>query len=497
MRTFASIFTLCFLSACAFNNTGQIDYRVATNDPSDTSDCSTSPDANSRCVALDRRYSLSDYRYDQPFSTDDVYSINIEQMVIGEDISESHHFKGIDKSGEFVVLANVFEFASTSADAQQRSFVHSDDLAKQTSTDQRLKLVHYDDGIQASQPFNFSNIPIVPRSQYKGGSIGIQLVVLELDTQEGPMTSLLTTLARVGQKAIPVSPAVTDVILDLGESLFQGGTYDDRLFEYRFVLSNGEEAHGNVSAVFASGRYVLRRKEDRTTEIEWSKAKLDLNTGRLRDEYGAEIRDDLYIVLNIAKYDPATAVEFYDSSAWNEFRQALVDSDPGATSLEDLKDKLEIKLIEQRSDDWLRKLKLAWSQAEAKLNRYSRASVAVCEAPDPTRAARSRDEAEFAANDALRKFETSYQQIADKGEAGQPKEFNSEDTNSLVSRVARYFMPWNSVGDPQEHFSRSDKFNAYLANGLRAGAIEVARKRGIASACANSRTSELPVETAN
>jgi hypothetical protein len=481
------------LSACAYNNTGQIDYRVATSDPGAISTC-----GKSSCVQLDRRYALSGYRDDGPFESDDVYAISIEQLVIGDNISESPYFKAFDKTGEFAILANVFEFASTEADADGRSFLQGSELGDEASTDQRLKLVYYDDGVKPFQPLNFSNIPIVPRTAYKGGSVGIQLVIMELDTEKGPMTSLLTTLARVGQKAIPVSPGVSEVILNLGESLFQGGTYDDRLFEYKFVLANGGQANGNSQPVFAPGRYVLRRQEQRHEAIDWGTTRLDVNTGRLVTDKGLEIRNDLYVVLNVAKYDAATAAEYYDLEGWNEFRQALAAADPLSISLADLEQQLSGKLAEQRSDDWLRKLRLSWSQAEAKLNRYARlassdtaidGALATCRSPDATAAKRMRDQAQFVATDALKGFQTAYDEAMAAGN-GDEREIDDSDMNALIARVARYFMPWGESGAEQENFADATKFDVYLNGDFRQDALAVAKTRVAAPVCLKSAESQ-------
>jgi hypothetical protein len=181
----------------------------------------------------------------KPFESGEVFSMEIEQMAIGNNVIEGHVLGyNFDQEGEFAVLANVFEFAGTAADAGSRRFLQSNEIdrdAPADTSDVEMKLIYYGDDIRALQTVNFSNIPLYQRSTYNGGSVGVQLAVLEVDTGDGPMAKLMTTLARFGQKAIPVSSEVSDVLFDFGESLFSDGKGDDRLLEYRFVLSSASD----------------------------------------------------------------------------------------------------------------------------------------------------------------------------------------------------------------------------------------------------------------
>ncbi|MEJ2411087.1 MAG: hypothetical protein P8Y48_17740, partial [Novosphingobium sp.] len=396
-------------------------------DPTAASEeCGGSP-----CAKLDRRYSLSKFEDDQPFEENDVYSINIEQMMIGNNISEGGIFKYFDKNGEFAVLANVFEFSSSEGSGEERKF-YNGDINK--SKDVPLKLIYFDDGVQAYQSLNFSNIVLQPRTVYHGGSIGIQIVVMELDTQEGSMTKLLTTLAGYGKNAIPASSETSDILLELGKSLFNGGSYDDRLFAYEFVLSNGSIAtDSGTRATFTPGRYALRRSEMRADPMKWEGVLLNNETGRLVDKEGNEIRKDLYFILNIAKYDENVRPEFYQFDKWREFRDTLEEQDLTATTLANLTKEIGEKLAEKRSEDWYHRTAKRWAEAENKLNRYSRNAyrnfeennflvrdiVKSCEYLKDNRAKRLirfRDISERNARDSISEFITDYQIAINKEE---------------------------------------------------------------------------------
>lgn len=496
MMRFVAAFTALALTGCSHVNTGQIDYRVAPSSPQ-LGAKTTCPTSSPRCVALTTRYGAAGD--DQaPFKAKDVYSIEIEQIVVGDNILEGvflgNHF---DKSAEFGVLANVFEFAGDPAQASQKRFLQSGELEKKAEdpSDVELKLVYYGDDVRAFQPLNFSNIPLQQRSEYKGGSIGIQLVVLEVDTRSGPMASLLTTLARFGQQAIPVSSEVSDVLFDLGEALFSGGSGDDRLFEYRFVLSARPDNLDDVQAVFTPGRYVLRRKEQRGVDQNWTDVKLDLNTGRLVDNSGKEVRNEFYMVLNIRRYPEGTLPEHYEFEKWSKVRSALEAADPANTPLATLKTQVNDALVEQRSEQWGTRLSARWSLVESHLRaltsrhvpNLSAAPISACQVADKDRAQRRSNLTERNASDALREFVAEYQRATRTPAAGATDEFSAEGREALVSRVARYFMPWAT--GIEANFANKDSFATFVndaTNGLSTTALTTAKTRARdAAGCAD------------
>jgi hypothetical protein len=327
---------LVLLSACSHIDTGQADYRVADGPAvpinrdltaiGGTNYCAS--EVSAKCdpvlpARVVRRYMPNPETGWRAFRDEQIYSIEIEQGVIGSNILEGkvlgHQF---GSKGEVAILANVFEFASAASDANLKRFLDGEELSKATDdpSDVELKLVYFNDDVRRGQAFNFSNIPLRQRSVYGGGTIGIQIVVMEIDAQAAPVASLLKTLARFGQQIVPVPGEAKDMLFDLGESILTG-SQDDRLLEYRFALSSSQSLNDDkaVQATFAPGRYVIRRLQDRRVDMDWDMLRLDHNTGRLFKYTAAgltPIVDDLYLVLNVRRYPAGTRPEFYSLRDW-------------------------------------------------------------------------------------------------------------------------------------------------------------------------------------
>lgn len=500
------------LSSCAHVDTGQIDYRIAEtpnrlthrnldtlegNNCADVIKTPCDPLLPSRVV---RRYMADPLKGWDAFKPGQIYSIDIEQGVIGSNILEGEVL-GIEfgKTAEIAVLANVFEFASQATNAEKRRFLEATEIVGSESdpSDVELKLVYFGDDVRRKQGMNFSNISLQPRSAYGGGSIGIQLIVMEVDAQAGPVASLLKTLAKFGQQALPGPGEAKDMLYDLGESLL-GGEQDDKLLEYRFVLSAGTEDARAVQATFAPGRYVVRRIQQRAEEMGWDQLRLDHNTGRLfrmkrtgsgrepteRGRAGAglnadgaqsstsnitgdfeEVRDDLYVVLNIKRYPDGTLPEFYEQKDWSAFRSTLqAAADAKAAPLDKLTNRLTTLLAEERSTSFLNGLKLSWATARNRwqlyASRYARdleSDPARNPAPDTTKFAecqvargelqRRLNLAEREAIDATRIFLAEYREALGarhKDSTGNDvDEFGNADREALASQIARHFMPWS------------------------------------------------------
>lgn len=481
------------LAGCAHLNTGQVDYRVVDSSakPAGAANCSG-------CVTMGNRYRISGGD-EQPFKDKDIFSMEIEQMVIGNNVTEGRVLgRNFDKKGEFAILANVFEFAAAATDAPSRRFLQSNEMSREpgNTSDVEMKLIFYGDDIRAKQALNFSNIPLHQRSRYNGGSIGVQLAVLEVDTGSEPMAKLLTTLAKFGQQAVPVASEVSDVLFDLGESLFTGGKGDDRLFEYRFVLSAESDELDSTQALFTPGRYVLRRIEDRTVGDNWATVLLDPATGRLVYQDGTERRDEMYLVVNVRRYPEGTTPEHYNFERWSTVREALSKADPVTTPLTELKTTLDAALTKERSVEWRNILFNRWSLAESALRalqarhvpKLDVAPLKQCPAPQTKAADRAGDLAELRARDALRDYLAQYQNAMKAPAVGAGVELSTSDQQQLVSRVAQYFLPWED-DVMQKHFANP----ANLATLLNSGSFaDIAVKTAIGRARELNSCEELP-----
>lgn len=465
------------ISACAHVDTGQVDYRVAEPfDPVSATGASPRDCTTQTCrwhSNLDRKYVPSH----EPFVSPNVYSVELEQAFIGKNLLEGHVLgRQFGKHGEYAILANAFEFA----DDGTKKFIQAPEYGgeKESANSTKLKLVYFGDDVAKFQPFNFSNIPLMARAEYGGGSVGIQIVVMEIDAQSSQVRSLLGTLAEFGKNATPGPPQATKILFDLGDSLLKG-SQDDRLFDYRFVLSNGASvgADGSLGpvATFSPGRYVLRRLDERTKTMNWDDLKFNYNTGRLyRFEGGQynEVRDEFYLVLNVKKYPDGTAAENYEFSDWTGFRSVVQSAaDSKGAPLEAVTKDFVSLLGYQRSRQWKAELANEWGKVASALETYSTRTIrmedvdfAACPV-ERNKALLARNVAERTVHDAVRVFLADYQlaqeRMLGEGESAQP-EFKEKDREALVSMVARYFMPWSSEESKAKFASAISFGSAFL-----------------------------------
>ena len=490
---FLAIPAFLLLGACAHVDVGQVDYRVA-----DDSMCKEFP-----CrVDLAHKYLATQ----APFEKDDVYSIELEQAVIGKTLLEGVILgKEIGNRAEYAILANTFELDSEG----KMRFIEVPEYDGAAAGGPKMKLIYYGDDIARNQPFNFSNIPFMPRAVYNGGTIGIQIVVKELDNESPAITSLLETLADYGKTIVPGPPQIASMLFDLGGSLLKGSK-DDRLLDYRFELRNaaGVQADGSLrpTAAFAPGRYVIRRSDERATDMVWSGLTYDYDRGRLIQPNGEEFRKEFYLVLNITKYNGKPAAENYVFQDWTkEVRDSIqAASDPYAGPVAVVTEHMSA-IIEGRRSTQLRSTAAeAWSKSDQQMRQLPKVTFKnltdgswQCPAVyDPLKL--KRDMADQTIRDAVRLFVSEYRVALEprkaKGAEGEGKvEFSPADRAALVSLVARSFMPW--VGEIPNEFKTADEFEkVYITpgdNALADYAIATMVNRAPASNCTDPQAIRL------
>jgi hypothetical protein len=407
----------------------------------------------------------------------------------------------LGRVGQFAILANAFEFAGTADEQAKKRFLEATEYGgtPDQPDDVELKLVYYGDDVRRFQPFNFSHIPVLARSKYAGRSIGIQIVILELDAQSGPVKSLLETLAKFGEQALPGPSAVKGMLFDLGQSLLNGGSKDDRLLDYRFVLSAAEIGQAKLGPTFAPGRYVIRRARDRGRPMEWNDLLLDHNSGRLYRvaENGgrSEVRDELYLVLNIKRYSDTTNPEFYSGLDYSAFRakvqSAAEDRDKPISAVTAALAKL---LGEQRSAQLRSQVASRWETVAQNMEILASRSFDNLDTKDDwkdcevmrSRLQTMRDTSDRNLMDAVRKFVAEYQtasaerKIDEKSDEKQ-REINDEDREALISLIARTFMPWSGPTAPPEFVTAKDFDTKFINAGpttLANEASDKAKSRG-------------------
>jgi len=383
------------------------------------------------------------------FQSDSLYSINLEQAVIGGTLLEGVILgREWGTRGQFIILANVFELD----EGGTRRFLESYEYHPETDSDSpnQLRVVHYAGDAARHQPLNFSNIPLLGARPYQGHSVAIQIVIIEVDVRSGAMSTLLQTLADFGKGALPVPPGGQQILGTIGQNLFSGRG-DDTIFDYRFVLNPPSGQPDSMQPILAPGRYVLRRQQNRSVPMNWNEIRLDHNTSRLyrRDGQGqwVEDRSELYLVLNIQQLPNTYPTEVYQGQTWRQARAALQDAaNARDVSIEAISQSLTQVARESRSQAIRRDLTRLWQIAEERLLAFERLfkkegdGVANCQLYDELHRDRVRGLAESDASAALDRFLNLYRQSIMAPPNGQTPLLPQQRTE-IVAAVARYYAP--------------------------------------------------------
>lgn len=456
-------------------NSGQIEYRIAEAAPVTPTLVSGKTDDKPLAPAkLVRRYSGSIDAFNS-LETDatkrDVFSITLEQAVIGKFIGEQK----FAQPAEVAILANAFEFEDAAASVSSPRFYEFPEISgprtngdgSPTSASEGLKLIYFSPDVYLQQPLNFSALPIIPPSKYHGRPIGIQLVVLELDRMSGPLKSLMRELANLGQASnvANVLPGVGSVALELGSSLLNGNTNnDDIVFEYRMVLypahlttsSSQSGLPVNEMATFQPGRYVLRRSENRSEQLNWSDLNLDHNTGRLY-RGDNEVRDETYLVLNVIKHPAGTPQAAYAHRSLAQFNEMLeaASATDGSASLQAITDNISARVAQARSRAWHDEADRQWLALQNSLRVYD---VARYPGSDTLAAVLDSQQCELVSEDLMRPHLTSARLRVDQAaiafvdaykrakaakvaDAESDSQFSEEDRWALIAQMRLFAVP--------------------------------------------------------
>lgn len=387
------------------------------------------------------------------FQSDSIYSINLEQVVIGGTLLEGMVFgREFGRTAEFIILANVFELDATGT----RRFLEAYEYHPEADTDSpnQLRVVHYASDVARHQPLNFSNIPLLGARQYQGHSVAIQIVIIEVDVRSSAMSTMLQTLADFGRGALPVPPGGQQLLGNIGQSLFSGRG-DDTIFDYRFVLTPPSGQTDSMQPILAPGRYVLRRQQNRSAPMNWNELYLDHNTSRLYRQDGqrrwVEARDELYLVLNIQQLPNHFPTEEYRGETWRQARTALQDAaNARDVPLETLSQNLTQAMREDRSHAVRQDLMRLWQIAEERLLAYEQLlkeegddAVQNCRLYDPPFRQRVRGLARSDATAALDRFLTLYRQllVAPPNVPNAQPPLLPQQRTEIVAAVARYYAP--------------------------------------------------------
>lgn len=506
------------LSGCAFIDSGQIDYRVAerVNKPIESQidsyvniTCKEQKDAEV-CAPLSKARLIRKFApFSDPFKgpgsdptsqPGEVYSIDLLQGVLGNNISEGPTGQRRLERAEIMILANVFELGDK-ADLNNPRFFESSELSSgQLKNNDKFKVIYFSEDVGKNQPFNFSNIPLQPKTEWGGNPIAIQIVIIEVDKASEPAKALLETLAGLGaaSNAVPLGDAAQSLLLDLGQSFLNAQAQDDILFEYRFVL-NPDGGEPDYYPVFEPGKYVLRRLQSRKNTPVWRNLVLDHNTGRLYLNNGGtkheEYRQETYLTLNITKYPPGTKTANYNFQKYDEVQQSIQEAiDERGAPLEIITANLKTIVESERSKNWFESVSARWYSAQEKLNKYSALGDITQEPSDTCKFEKPADydreralilfEAQNEIKAMLREYDIGIMMPRaedsgdeDDNDINKPKPLASdEDQRALFSLIARYFVPFEE--SVATNFTSLESFkNTYLNSTANYEAFSGAAKR--------------------
>ena len=483
MRTIPWVLAV-LLSGCAHVDVGQVDYKLYSHtDPQNL---------QNKFISTGLSVTIDDY-----------YSIEIVQAMVGPDISEGRILgRNTGKHAELAILANVFELDDTRGEG----FVEvSEYTTKALEGKPGLKLVYYGDNLERLQPFNFSNMPVIGRKQYKGGRVGVQIVIQEIDGENPAIASLLETLAGYGKSVSPV-PQVTDVLLDLGTSMMRGSK-DDRIFDYRFTLSSGAAVLPNGAlnspGAFVPGPYILMKSKQRQTQMDWSGLRYDQTSGRLmkKDRMGKEIefRDALYLVLNVTTYPDNFGAEAYDPPEWVDFRASLAKSSADRSiPLATLENDFKVMIAADRSGRLKVKVLGHWGIVDQAIGHYIANSLGQLDSVALSGCTKFKDQLllerdlmKRQMSDGVRVFLASYKAaIAQPSDSAGNKldpELKQADEEALISVIARTYMPWADEADSANFVDAATFKAAYFeSNGaiaLSEALVAVANRKSPSPIC--------------
>ena len=296
---------LALINACAYRDEGEVDYRKASFFDAEVGINDQGEDVN--LAKLKSKNRVSGPKEDASISQSDYITIKLMTAFIKNytegpwSMLNDALFEGQLRSrGEIAILAKVTpreEFkANYGGNAHGEAHV-----------------IFYSDDVVADQFLNFYDMPVYgpTKSGVKNGLI-LELWIMELDTSTPIVGALLKKMAT----SFDLTGGMGNQVLGgLGESLLSASGANDVNFLYRAMLTPyGTENRKPSEAFLEVGHYVFIRSEKRVRpeDINWSKLRLDVDTGRLykcqhdaqnKCVNGKEYRDNNYLVLRINKSD--------------------------------------------------------------------------------------------------------------------------------------------------------------------------------------------------
>ncbi|WP_265528303.1 hypothetical protein [Sphingomicrobium marinum] len=483
MRIAAMAFaTAVTVTACSHVDTGAVDFRRAEPPPTKSETAGKlrqCRDDNSACkIEFSSQLIAQSMGPIHRIKKNDVYSISLESLTMGNRMLEGIFLgQELGKHAEFAVLVNAFEMNPDKANRFLNPWEYNNNEID--NGDNEFKLVFFGDDIQRGQVLNKVNLPVVPKSKYGGGSIGIQIVIVEVDGDNQKFTKLLDEVAKIGRDALTTDPGLLGTAIDLGKSLYEGGSGDDRLLDFRAVFE-GAAAHdpwgaGALGPAFGQGRYVFVRAQDRQTEVDWSQLRYDYNTRVLRKD-GKVYRENLNFSLAVRAFPADTPLENYSLEAWEDVdeqakRLAGADLEILGVLADQMSDRVDRlvgdRAVEAVGERWISAVDALKIVASAAPSDLASATITQCAdyADLRLRLSSAADDTALEARVELEAFIESYLRMtALESDTDATKKIvvSQDGKRALVAEIARQFTPWEMSDDWKAKLSSPETFLAML-----------------------------------
>ena len=175
------------------------------------------------------------------------------------------------------------------------------------------RVVFYSDDVYQGQMLNISFIPVYGPVEYEGHPLGLSVRMLELDNSDNlQVKSVMDAIASVGAAATTAgSPLLINSLKDIGDALVKSNV-DDKFGAFDAMFLGSGEDFGSTAPELKIGDYVLIRKADRSSGVNWNKYCYNAKRGvlQVREEGAAastscstvnQQPDFSYLVLSVSR----------------------------------------------------------------------------------------------------------------------------------------------------------------------------------------------------
>ena len=261
-----------FITACAYRDEGEIDYRRASHETVQTEN---NENETIHIATLEDKNRLNASNAKLTFDDGDKMVIRLITAFIRDytegpwSIINDALFEGQLRSrGEIAILAAVTPL--------EKGFDFKEDAHK------RAQVVFYSNDVVAKQFLNFNNMPIYgPNSEGIENGIGFALWIMEVDIST-PIAGIL--LNKLAQSFNGSDALGAQILQGVGEGLLGSSETSDTNFLYRvsFVPPGNNMIEPQASPLAIGYHVFIRAPKTRgIKDINWAELRLDENTGRL------------------------------------------------------------------------------------------------------------------------------------------------------------------------------------------------------------------------